>query len=188
MLKRQEIVKRLKETLEEDRFRHTLRVEKIALSLAKKYGLDESKVSLAALLHDCARRYHRHELLVEAKRLGLSIDPIQEFEPKLLHAEISAHLARTEFKVRSKEVLHAINRHTVGAPKMSLLDKVIYLADHIEEGRAFPGVKRIRALAFRDLDRAIVESVTRTLLYLLENDLPVFHKTIETRNRFLLGI
>jgi HD superfamily phosphohydrolase YqeK len=70
---------------------------------------------------------------------------------------------------------------------MGKLEKIIYLADHIEEGRRFAGVNKIRALAFRDLDRAIEESTSKMLLYLLKKKLPIYPGTIETRNRFLFG-
>lgn len=186
-LERAEIIARLKATLDRERLDHSLRVEQIALRLAKKWGVDARQVSLAALLHDCARRYSRHELLVIAGKIGLRIDPIREFEPKLFHAEISASLARQEFGIRDQTVLQAIRRHTVGAKKMSHLDKIIYLSDHLEEGREYSWVARLRQLAFRDLDKAVVASTTQMIRYLLENGLPIYPRTVETRNSYLMG-
>lgn len=186
MRDRNKIIKKLKEALAPDRFKHSLRVEKIALALAKQHGISPQKTSLAALLHDYARQYSRPELLKQAKRFKLKIDKISRFEPKLLHAELSAILARRDFGVNSKQVLGAIRKHTVGAPKMNKLEKIIYLADHLEEGRNYAGVKRIRSSANRNLDKAIAESSTSMLKHLLEAGLPIHPATIETRNYYLI--
>jgi predicted HD superfamily hydrolase involved in NAD metabolism len=162
-----------------------LRTEKIALALAAKYRVGKKSAAIAALLHDCARRYSRPGLLKQARKLGLAIDPIRQLEPKLFHGEIGAWLARHEFGVRSAAILNAIRRHTTGAPGMTKLDKIIYLADHIEEGRDFAGVSKLRRLAFRDLDRAIYESTSAMVRFLVNRDLPVYQPTVETRNYFL---
>jgi predicted HD superfamily hydrolase involved in NAD metabolism len=162
-------------------------VEKIALALAKKHGESVSLVIPAALLHDCGRRFGRRDLLRQAAALGLPLDPVSRFEPKLLHAAIGAALARREFGVRSAAVLRAIRSHTVGAPGMDRLAKIIFLADHIEEGRRFAGVKKVRRLAFRDLDKAIIASLTGTIAYLLAKKFPVFPGTVVTRNSLILG-
>jgi predicted HD superfamily hydrolase involved in NAD metabolism len=188
MLERNEIVKKLRETLAGERFEHSLRAEKIALALAKKYRIAKNKASLAALLHDCARRYSRPELLRQARQLGLTIDPIRQLEPKLFHGEIGARIARREFGVRSAEILKAITNHTTGRPGMSKLEKVIYLADHIEEGRDFAGVEKLRRLAFKDMDRAILASTSAMIGFLLERGLPVYQPSVETRNYYLLKL
>lgn len=171
-----------------ERFEHSLRVEKIALALAKKHRVSRQKIILSALLHDCARRYDRRELLKQAKTLGLPIDPIRKFEPKLFHGEIGAMIAEKEFGVRSADVLNAIRYHTTGRPGMSKLEKIVYLADHIEEGRDFSGVGRLRKLAFQDMDRTIFESTSAMISFLLEKNLPIYSATVETRNHFLLKI
>jgi len=186
MLNRDKIIIRLKATLDPARFRHSLRAEKIALALAKKHGISASLVTPAALLHDCGRRFDRRGLLRQAKALGLKIDPVSRFEPKLLHAAISAALARREFGVRSAAILRAIRSHTVGAPGMDRLAKIIFLADHIEEGRRFSGAKKVRRLAFKDMDAAIIASLTGTISWLLGKKLPVFTGTIATRNSLIL--
>ncbi|MGB9613415.1 MAG: bis(5'-nucleosyl)-tetraphosphatase (symmetrical) YqeK, partial [Candidatus Margulisiibacteriota bacterium] len=102
---REEILKKL--NLDRERLEHTLRVEKIALKLGERWGGNKKKIRLAALLHDCARRYQRGKLLKVARKIGLEIDPVRRFEPKLFHAEIGAYLAKKEFGVKSPEVLRA---------------------------------------------------------------------------------
>jgi predicted HD superfamily hydrolase involved in NAD metabolism len=142
MKERSWIVARLKATLDPERFAHSLRVEQVALALARRYRVNRNKASLAALLHDCARRDGRSGLLRKARRLGLTIGPLEAREPKLLHGELGVLLAREEFGVRDREILAAIRHHTTGRPGMSKLEKIVYLADHIEEGRGFAGLDR----------------------------------------------
>ena len=186
MLDKSEILKLLKEDLGRARFDHSLRVEKTAVALARKFGVSIKKASIAALLHDCARKYDRAGLLRAARRLKLKIDPVSRLEPKLLHAELSARFARKDFKINSPEILSAIRKHTIGSERMSKLEKIIFLADHVEEGRRYKGVQKIRRLAFRDLDRAIIESTSRMLQYLESKKLPVHPGTIRTRNYYLM--
>lgn len=185
-ISRAEIIKKLKASLDQERFEHSLRVEKTAALLAQKHNASVKLASLAALLHDCARKHSRQGLLSQARKLKLKIDPVQKFEPKLLHAELSAHLAKQDFGIKAKAILSAIRKHTLGTQRMTKLEKIVYLADHIEEGRDFSGVKKIRALAIKDLDKAVLESASNMIKYLLENDLPVHPGTIQTRNYYLL--
>lgn len=163
-LTRNKVIEKLKITLDRERFLHSLRVEKIALRLGEKYRADKNKVSLAALLHDYAKRRP---------------------DPKLLHAGKGAKLAAKDFGLQSKEILDAIRHHTTGADKMTTLEKIIYLADHMEAGRDFPGVKKLRGLAFKDLDKAVCLSATLTLKYLLKKGLSIVPQTIKTRNSYL---
>jgi len=182
---RAELIVALKKSLDHERFAHSLRVEKTALALGKKYGVSPSAISLAALLHDCARRYDRAGLLKMARRYRFHIDPIKKSEPKLFHGELGALIAKEEFGVKSPAVLRAISSHTTGAPSMSKLEKIIFLADHLEEKRHFPGIERLRKLAARDLDQAVEASSAATLKYLLEKKLPIHPDTLITRNSYL---
>jgi predicted HD superfamily hydrolase involved in NAD metabolism len=176
---------KLKELLPAYRFNHSLRVEKAAEKLAKHYGADVSKASLAGLLHDCARYKEGDALLKEAKKFGLKPDKFESLQPKLIHARLSAVVARKKFGVSDKSVLSAISKHTVGSEKMTLLEKVIYLADHIEGGRKFKGVSKLRGLAFRDMDKAIAESTGSMLLSLVRKGLLISEQTVRTRNYYL---
>jgi len=188
MKKREQIIEQLKKSLNHERFRHSLGVEKTAVALAEKYKVLKNKASLAALLHDCARKYNSKELLAQARKHKLEIDPIRKFEPKLFHAELSAIIAKKDFKIKDKAVLSAIEKHTAGSANMNALEKIIFLADHIEEGRNFFGVNRLRDLALENLDRAVLESTSIMLQYLLKKEAPIYYKSIETRNYYLLKL
>jgi len=184
---RARILKQLKTELDQPRFNHTLGVERTALSLAKKFKVSTQKASLAALLHDYARKFDRPSLLKQARKFKIKIDPVSQQEPKLLHAELSARLAKRDFGIKDPKVLLAIKKHTVGTPDMTKLEQIIFLADHIEEGRNFGGVAHLRRLAKRDLDQAIIASTANTLKYLLKKGLPIHPAGIKTRNYYLMN-
>ncbi len=183
---RKSVLKKLKESLDPERFEHSLGAEKTAVALARKHGVSVKQAGLAALLHDYARKFSRKELLKQAVKFKLKIDPVSRFEPKLLHAELSALLVKRDFGIRSSRILNAIRKHTIGAPRMTKLEKIIYLADHIEEGRNFTGLNKIRRLASKNLDQAIFVSTSNVVKYLLEHGLPIHPGTIETRNYYRL--
>ncbi|PIS31246.1 phosphohydrolase [Candidatus Saganbacteria bacterium CG08_land_8_20_14_0_20_45_16] len=184
--KREVILKRLRQALGQERFKHSQRVEATVLSLAAKYQIPLAKASLAGLLHDYARQFDRPGFLRAAKKAKLTLDPISRQEPKLLHAPLGAIMVRQDFGIKDKAVLSAISRHTTGAPAMSQLEKIVYLADHIEEKRHFSGLADIRKLAFKDLDQAIVKLASNMIEFLLKKQLPVHPATVETRNYYLL--
>lgn len=175
----------LKKWIPADRFAHSLRVEKAAVCLAKHWGIDPAKASIAALLHDCGRYVEGHKFVSEAKKFGIKVSEIEIFQPKLLHAKIGAEIAKRVFKVKDKDILSAIAKHTVGSVKMSMLEKIVYIADHIESSRRYKGVSKVRKLAFSDIDSAIVESTSSMLRSLIDKRMPITEKTVQTRNYYL---
>ena len=127
---------RLHRELSAHRMDHTAYVAETAIALAARFGADAKKARLAALLHDCAKHLSVGELL-----------PYADTEPPvvpILHAYAGADYAKTVYGVEDEEVLRAIRLHTTGDAGMTLLDKIIYLADMIEPSRDFPGVEEIR--------------------------------------------
>lgn len=167
------------------RFQHSLRVKAVAERLAAKYFASRHRAAIAGLLHDCAKELAASGLIRQAKVFRLPVSPLEKAQPKLLHAPISAQLARVEFGVRDKGILLAIATHTLGQPAMSRLQKIIYLADHIEPARRYPGVRRVRYFAGRNIDRAVAESARAMLYHLLRQRLPIDLKMVETLNYYL---
>lgn len=180
-----ELIKKLSRLLGKERFEHSLRVRDTVIELADIYGIDKKKAELAALLHDVSRYLDRSGMLRTAKKMGIKIDDISRLEPKLLHAEISANIAKTDFGIKDKSILNAIKNHTLGSTKMTLLDKAVYIADHIERGRNHAGVEKARSLAKKDMDKAVVAISSSMIEYLLGSGLPVHPKTVEVRNYYL---
>ncbi len=149
------------------RFEHTLGVEFTAAALAMRYGAPVRSAQAAGLLHDCAKCLTDQQRLSICKENGISISGLEQANPFLLHAKAGAYLAKEEYGVEDQDILNAIRNHTTGRPGMSLLEKIVFIADYIEPGRnQAPGLEEIRRLAFTDLDRALLKILGDTLEYL----------------------
>ena len=181
-----QIINKLKEKLPPNRFKHSLGVSETAVMLARKYGADPDKARIAGLLHDCARGMTPDDLLQRAETFGIVITDVDRREPVLLHAPVGAFIAKLDYGITDADVLMAITRHTTGGSGMSLLDDMIFLADFIEPGRSFSGVEKLRELAKKDLQEALLAAYDQTLFFLLNRRGLIHLSTVEGRN-FLLS-
>ncbi len=172
--------------MSEKRFTHVLGVEKAAVALAEKYGASAEKASIAALTHDYAKERPDDEFELVIKRDGFDLE-LLNWNNAIWHGIVGADFVQRELGIDDQEILQAIRLHTTGAAEMSLLDKIIYVADYIEPGRDFPGVVEARELAMVDLDEAVRYETKHTLQHLLETEKAVYPKTIETYNRWVAG-
>ncbi len=141
--------------LKPNRIAHVRGCEQEAVSLANRWGADPDEAAEAAILHDCTKKEKLDGQLALCGKYGVIPDEIERHNAKLLHAKTAAALAKAEFGV-SASVEAAICWHTTGRPEMSLLEKIIYMADYIEPTRDFPGLEELRRLAYEDLDRAML--------------------------------
>lgn len=164
------------------RYSHTLAVRDQACALAKKWYVDERRVELAALLHDCARGLSESELLDTAERLCIKLTASEVRNPVLVHAPVGAVLARIEYGVDDDIVCRAIRYHTTACEDMDDVGKVIYLADFISDDRDFEGVDDIRLLAYSDMARALVSATKSTLVHLLNMQREIHPDTISFWN------
>lgn len=160
------------------RIPHVLGTEEMAVHLAEKYGADVEAARQAALLHDCTKRLSMEEQMELCERYGIELDEMERGALKLLHAKTGAAIARDVFAMRD-EVVSAILWHTTGKANMSLLEKVIYLADFTERTRDFPGVEKLREAVERDLDEALEMGFEMTIEEMKEWGNPVHEKTLE---------
>lgn len=163
-----EIRKKLKKSLEKGRYEHTKGVMYTAGCLAMAHGYSIEKAMLAGLLHDCAKCIPDEEKLKICEKNHIPITPVEYEAPdKLLHAKLGAYLAKAKYEVNDPEILHAIKVHTTGEPEMSILDKIIYIADYIEPGRdKAPNLEYVRRLAYKDLNACMSEILYDSLNYL----------------------
>lgn len=162
-----EIQKMVRARLGKERYEHTLGVMYTAAALAMRYGADMQDALLAGVLHDCAKCIpdERKQRLCEKYKIELS--ETERINPGLLHAKLGAYLAQTKYDVADVDVLNAIRSHTTGRPGMSLLEKIVYVADYIEPGRNHaPDLTYIRTLAFQNIDEAMYFILDATLSYL----------------------
>ena len=179
------IFREVKKELSSKRFAHTQGVINKAIELAQRHEGNVEQARLAALLHDVVREWTPAQWLAEAKNMGLVIDEAALHSPVLLHAPLAAWVAKKRFGVTDETVLRAIARHTIGGTGLSLLDKIIYLADGLEEGRSYKGVAELRQLALQDVDAAMLAVYDQTLRYMIKREEAIHPETIAGRNELL---
>ncbi len=189
-MEREQLLEDVRSQMPERRWQHTMGVMQTAVLLARRFGADEHKAELAAILHDVAKYWEIGKLervIHERPRTEAFFFPeyVLKFDRQLLHAPVGAHVAETVYKVTDGEVLDAIMYHTSGREFMSLVEKVVCLADYMEPGRDFPGVDRIRELAETDLNRALVAGFDTTISHLLQKGRMVFPLTVIARNSLI---
>lgn len=182
----QEIEYALKEVINHKRYRHTMGVVKASIYLAQKYGADVNNANIAALLHDYAKDYTREDLLHYIKKHGIVVDNIMMEAHELLHGKVAASIARNKFNITNEDIINAIENHTTGRENMSKLEKIIYLADFVEEGRNYPGVKELRKISDIDLDLALLQAFDNTIVYVLNIKKLLHPNTLSARNQILL--
>lgn len=175
----------LEQRLSPRRFQHSLAVSHTAAKLAKHYGADAEKAQLAGLLHDYARELPTNSLLKKCENFGIVMHTADRKDPVILHAPLGAELVARELAIDDKEIYQAIALHTTGGANMSLLDKIIYLADCIEPHRHYPGVDKLREAAEVDLDFALFAAFDHSLLYLIDQKSWIHPNTIAARNDLL---
>lgn len=158
---------KLEKKLDAHRYEHTLGVAYTAACLATLYGVDVTKAELAGLLHDCAKCMTNEERIELCNKHRLPISEAEKENPFLLHAKAGAFLASYKYDIQDEDILNAIRYHTTGRPGMSVLEKIIYVADYMEPGRKqAPNLLRIRQTAFKNLDEALLMILEDTLQYL----------------------
>lgn len=146
---------------------HILRVEALATKLARFWGVDEGEASIAALLHDVAREEPVEVLtaLVQQSDDPWIHDMAHTPAALVLHAPAGAVIARRDYGISDVTILQAIALHTTGAPGMSRLAMIIFLADYCEPGRHFRGIGEVRALLYSSLEIAMLRALAQTLAY-----------------------
>lgn len=183
MINRTVILEKLQSAISPKRFRHTLGVEKTAVDLAAHYHYDFiEKMQSAALLHDCAKDVPVPLMLRLSKEYKIPVDNVMKSQPHLIHSYLGAEIAKREYDVVDEEILNAIRYHTTGRPNMSLLEKIIFVADYIEPNRKeIPELDLLRKLAYNDLNSSIMKIFDHTIAYVKQRKLVVHPLTLEAR-------
>ncbi|MBR6647670.1 MAG: bis(5'-nucleosyl)-tetraphosphatase (symmetrical) YqeK [Clostridia bacterium] len=176
---------KLKNTLSERRYIHSIGVMESAVSLAERFGGDIDKARIAGLLHDCAKEVDKDEAVELCDELGIEIDDAKRVQKGLLHADLGAELVKTEYDISDSEIYDAIKYHTMGRENMTMLDKIIYLADFIEPSRRdFEGLTELRKLCMEDLDEAMLFAINLSISFVLNKGKVLHKQTLATRDYF----
>ena len=170
-----------KRNLSGKRYKHTVNVAKLARKLAKQYGADEEKATIAGLLHDICKEKPKSELLQMLRDNAIMTQNAAEKPQGVWHAAAGMVYAAQELGIEDQEILDAIRFHTSGRPGMTLLDKIIYMADMCSEDRSYAEVEELRKLLKKDLDKALIRALQYSLQWLREE-----HKPVDEESRLAL--
>lgn len=166
--------------LSEKRKIHIDGVKETAKKLAAFYHEDQEKAELAALFHDMFRGVSEETLNEYVKEFGLNDKYIDN--KNLAHGKIAAVVLKRDYNIQDEDILNAVAFHTTGRAGMSTLEKIIYLADAMEPNRSYPGVEKLRKLAFENLDDACIFSLSRTIDYIRSKKLFLDEDTIKAKD------
>jgi predicted HD superfamily hydrolase involved in NAD metabolism len=161
--------KDVKRALKSDkmRFRHTIGVADTSACLASRYGVDMQKAYISGLLHDCAKCVPDEQKITECEQNNIEITKSEYESPYLLHSKLGAFYADVKYGIKDEDILGAIKWHTTGHPDMTMLEKIVFVADYIEPYRnKAANLDTIRYLAFTDIDKAVLQILNDTINYL----------------------
>ncbi len=181
---RADLLARLEQVMSQRRLQHILGVEQTARALALTHGYDPERAGLAALLHDYAKELPDQAFLDLIDEHQLDPD-LKDWGNNVWHGIVGIYQLQKDLGITDPEILRAIEVHTVGSAEMSLLDKIVYMADYIEPGRDFPGVETARELANSDLNQAVAYATARTISHLASRGVPIYPQTLETYNAYI---
>lgn len=167
--------------VKQKRVPHIGGVEEEAVRLARRWGADEDLARRAGILHDCTKYLELEPQLALCRKYGVELDELEKVAVKLLHSKTGACIAKYVYG-QPQEVYDAIFWHTTAKEDMTLLEKILYVADYIEPCRDFDGVERLRELSYTDLDRALLLGVETTIEEMEERKLPTHEKTLKARD------
>lgn len=171
----------LKKELDKDRYDHTIGVMYMCAALAMRHGADMNQALIAGLLHDCAKCIPGNKKIKMCEKNHLEVSDVERKNPSLLHAKLGAYIAAKKYHVKDEEILRAIESHTTGRPGMSLLEKIVYIADYIEPKRPdLPNMAKVRLWAFKDIDESLYIILKDSLAYLKSKDMPIDPMTEKT--------
>lgn len=183
-----EYEREVKSHLTERRFYHSQCVARCAAQLAERYGADVEKARLAGILHDIMKDTGPEEQLKIIERFGIMLSEAERRNPKLWHSLSGAAYIGNVLDVRDQEILDAVACHTGGKSGMTLLDKVLFVADYISADRDYPGVERMRELAESSLEEAMIEGIAFTVQEKMEARLPLDPQSLCAYNEALWAL
>lgn len=180
------IKKMLYKELDSKRYEHTLGVAYTAACLAMRYDYDINQAYLAGLMHDCAKCMTHEERLHYCQKHNVEITEIEKQNPALLHAKVGAEMCQRKYDIKDAEICDAVRFHTTGRPNMSLLEKIIFIADYLEPHRnEAEDLPIVRKQVFCDLDTALRTILKDTLLYLDGSDKAIDPMTLKTYEYYM---
>ncbi len=187
MVTYEELYEIVKESLSEKRFNHTLGVVERALEYAEIYGANIEDTKKAAILHDIAKEIPHQEAYKMFENFGVELDEIEKKNDNLIHSKLGAVIAKYKYNL-SDDICNAISFHTTGRANMSLLEKIIYLADATEKGRVYKSelnmmtLDELVNLIKKDIDDGLIYVLSYTLKSLIYRNLYIHINSVNAYN------
>ena len=176
----------IKERMGERRYIHSLNVAESAVQLARHYGADEEKAETAGILHDCCKEIPREEMLQIITDGGIILDAVEQGAPKLWHAISGSIYASDTLGITDNDIINAIRYHTTGRANMSLLEKIVFIADFISAERDYNGIEIMRQKAFECLEDAMLFGLQFTITDLTSRKLTVHSNAVACYNDIII--
>ena len=179
----EDIEKNIKDMLPQKRYKHSVNVANCATKLSEIYGYNKEKAYIAGIAHDCAKYLNKEEVKYYVDKYKIVLDELEKDNLALSHSIIGSYIAKYEFGINDEEIISAIRYHTTGKENMNLIEKIIYIADLIEEDRDFPGVEELRDLVYnKQIDKALFISFNNTIKFVIDNNQLIHNRTVSARN------
>ena len=172
----------IKERLSSKRYEHSKNVSKEAVRLAKKYGADVEKAEIAGILHDITKEAEQEEQFAVIEKAGIELTELESSTPKLWHAISGSAYIKVNLGIDDEDIINAVRYHTTGRSGMSLLEKVIFIADFTSAERDYDGVEKMRKAADKSLEDAMIEGMSFTICDLADRKLPIAPDTFKGYN------
>ena len=184
MVKYEELYNDVKNMLSEKRFKHSEGVVKRSLEYAEIYNVDKDTVKLCAIAHDIAKELSEEENNQYLQEYHIELDEVEKLNKGLLHAKIGAYICKNKYGF-TEDMVNAILYHTTGKENMSVLEKIIYLADATEEGRNYSDISYYVDTIKQDIDKGMYEVSKWCINNLIERNCYIHLNGIKCYNYYL---
>ena len=184
MLSYEEIYKVVEKKLSEKRFYHSKCVVERCIEYAKIYGVDVDKMKIAGIVHDIAKEMKLEESLELAEEYKVQLDEVEKNHNPLIHAKLGAEIAKIDFGC-TEDICESIKWHTTGKENMSLMEKILFIADATSADRKYEDTEKIYSMAKENLDKAIFLVLKECIIDVIEKDLPIHLDSIKAYNSMI---
>jgi nicotinate-nucleotide adenylyltransferase len=174
-----------KEMLSSKRYNHCVNVAKTAGRLAVKYGASREKAKISGILHDLTKEWTNFEHMKFITENNIPITRYEIASKKLLHAITCSFYLQIVLKIRDFDIINAVRFHTTARKGMSMLEKVVFIADFISAERNFNGVNKLRMLAERSMESVMPEALSFSIVELVDEKKVIHPDTFEAYNEVI---